>query len=167
MTEPSLGAPPSRRPHAKALSAPFLEFDLGRELHLLRHEPGWQNGQNARTLAKYEDFRVVLIALEAGAGIPEHQAAGRISVQTLSGRIRMRALGRTFNLPVGSLLTLDQGVPHDVEAVEDSAFLLTVAWPGREAPSPPEAGTPEGSGEDPVDEGPPGDGHGTGFQAGG
>jgi hypothetical protein len=46
----------------------------------------------------------------------------------------MRALGRTFDLPAGSLLALDRGLPHDVEALEDSAFLLTIAWPGRESP---------------------------------
>jgi hypothetical protein len=27
------------------------------------------------------------------------------------------------------LLALDQCVPHDVEASEDSAFLLTLSWP--------------------------------------
>jgi quercetin dioxygenase-like cupin family protein len=43
----------------------------------------------------------------------------------------MRALGRTFDLPLGSLLTLDRGAPHEVEALEDSAVLLTIAWPGK------------------------------------
>jgi quercetin dioxygenase-like cupin family protein len=43
----------------------------------------------------------------------------------------VRAQGRTFDLPAGSLLALDQGIPHDVEALEESAFLLTIAWPGR------------------------------------
>ena len=26
-------------------------------------------------------------------------------------------------------LALGQGLPHDVEALEESAFLLTIAWP--------------------------------------
>lgn len=30
----------------------------------------------------------------------------------------------------GPLLALDQGLLHDVEALEQSAFLLTIAWPG-------------------------------------
>jgi hypothetical protein len=33
------------------------------------------------------------------------------------------------DLPAGHLLALDQCVPHDVEAAEDSAFLLTLSWP--------------------------------------
>ena len=120
-----------RRPHPQPMAAPFLEFDLTRELEQLHCEPQPTSGQNAKTLVKYDDFRVVLIALRAHTRIPGHHAEGRISVQTIRGHIRLRALERTFDLRAGSLLTLDQGVAHDVEALEDSAFLLTIAWPGR------------------------------------
>ncbi len=120
-----------RRPHPQPMAAPFLEFDLTRELEQLHCEPQPMSGQNAKTLVKYDDFRVVLIALKAHASIPEHHADGRISVQTIRGHIRLRALERTFDLPAGSLLALDQGVKHDVEALQDSALLLTIAWPGR------------------------------------
>lgn len=41
----------------------------------------------------------------------------------------MHAHDRMFDLPMGRLLVLDREVPHDVEAVEDSVFLLTVATP--------------------------------------
>jgi quercetin dioxygenase-like cupin family protein len=41
----------------------------------------------------------------------------------------MHVQDRTFDLPQGNLLALDRGVAHDVEALEDSAFLLTIAWP--------------------------------------
>jgi quercetin dioxygenase-like cupin family protein len=78
---------------------------------------------------KYDNLRVVLTALKANSRIPPHQTAGRISIHTVRGRIQVRAEGRTFNLPAGSLLALDQGLRHDVEALEDSAFLLTIAWP--------------------------------------
>jgi quercetin dioxygenase-like cupin family protein len=114
------------------MAGPFLEFDLAREVEQLRGEPASASGHNAKTLVKYDDFRIVLTALKAHTCIPGHRNDGRISVQTVRGHIRMRALGRTFDLPAGSLLALDQGVPHDVEALEDSAFLLTIAWPGRD-----------------------------------
>ena len=121
-----------RRPHSPPMVAPFLEFDLTRELEQLHREPGWSSGQNAKTLAKYEDFRVVLIALKAAARLPAHQTEGRISIHVVAGRVQVRAQGRTFDLPTGGLLTLDQGLTHDVEALEESAFLLTIAWPGRD-----------------------------------
>jgi len=121
-----------RRPHSQPMAAAYLEFDLERELEQLHREPGWSSGQNAKTLVKYEDFRVVLTALKAHARLPGHQTEGRISIQTVAGHIRVRAQGRTFDLPTGRLLALDKGLPHDVEALEESAFLLTIAWPGRD-----------------------------------
>jgi len=119
-----------RRPHASSLAEPLMEFDLPAEIDRLRTETTWSTGQNAKTLVKYDDLRVVLTALRAKARIPEHKTEGRISVHVISGHLRLRAGGRTFSLRPGSLLTLDHGVPHDVEALEESAFLLTIAWPG-------------------------------------
>ena len=119
------------RPHTPPMAEQLMEFDLPAEIHRLQAETRWSTGQNARTLIKYEDFRVVLTALQAKVRIPEHKAEGRISVHVLSGHIQLRASGRTFSLRRGGLLAIDQGVPHDVEALEESAFLLTIAWPGR------------------------------------
>jgi quercetin dioxygenase-like cupin family protein len=118
-----------RRPHTPPMAAPFLEFDLTRELEQLHGEPEWDSGQNAKTLVKYDDFRVVLTALKARSRLPLHQTKGRVSIQTVAGHILVRAEGRTFDLPTGTLLALDQNLPHDVEALEESAFLITIAWP--------------------------------------
>src|SRR5688572_17818921 len=83
-----------RRPHVPSLSEPYLEFDLTREVEQLHHEPEWENGQNARTLVKYDTLRVVLTALHAKERIPEHRTGGRITIQTVRGRIHVRARGR-------------------------------------------------------------------------
>ena len=107
------------------MASPFLEFDLTVEVDQLRREATWDTGQNAKTLMKYDDFRAVLTVLKADAHIPEHQTTGRISVHVLSGHIRLNAFGRTFDLRQGSLLALDQGAPHAIEALQESAFLLT------------------------------------------
>ena len=118
---------PQRLPDMTA--GPFLEFDLAAEIEKLRREPAYESGRNAKTMAKYDDFRIVLTAIKGGTHVQEHHSAGRISVHTVAGHIRMRALDHEFDLPLGRLLVLDRGVPHDVEALQDSAFLLTVAWP--------------------------------------
>jgi quercetin dioxygenase-like cupin family protein len=109
---------------------PYLEFDIARELEQLHREAGWESGQNAKTLVKYAGLRIVLIALQARSRIPGHQTEGQISIQNIAGRIQVRAQGRTFDLRSGGLLALEQGLPHDIEALEESAFLLTIAWPG-------------------------------------
>jgi len=123
-----------RRPHTPPMAAPFLEFDLTRELEQLHGEPEWNRGQNARTLVKYDDFRVVLTALKAHSRCPQHQTKGRVSIQTVAGHILVPAESRTFDLPTGTLLTLDRHLPHDVEALEESAFLMTIVWPQRDRP---------------------------------
>ena len=120
-----------RRPHPQPMADAYLEFDLAREIEQLHQEPEWAAGQNAKTLVKYDDLRVVLTILRAHAHIPGHQTEGRISIQTVSGHLQVRAQGRTFDLPMGALLALDRGLLHDVQALEDSALLLTIAWPNR------------------------------------
>lgn len=110
------------------LSAPLLTVDLNREIAQLRSEGRWQSGHTAKTLAKYSDFRVVLIVMKAGGRLEKHRTEGRISVHTLDGRIRFSTAKRSSELATGQMLTLEHGIPHDVEGIADSAFLLTIAW---------------------------------------
>ena len=95
----------------------------------LRGENAWQGGRNSKTLVKHPDFRVVLTVLKSNARLHEHKAAGRISVQAIAGHIRMHVQDKVIDLPAGHMLALERALPHDVEALEDSAFLLTIAWP--------------------------------------
>lgn len=114
-----------------ALSGPLLQFELASELNQLHRDESWLHpaGRSSKTLVKYPDLRIVLIAMKANTRMHEHTAAGRISVHSLKGHIRLHLPERVVNLPAGHLLALDQCVPHDVEATEDSAFLLTLSWP--------------------------------------
>ena len=113
------------------LSGPVLQFDLARELDQLHRDEAWlqATGRSSKTLVKYPNLRIVLIAMKANTRTHEHTAAGRISVHTLNGHIRLHLPERVVDLPAGNLLALDQCVSHDVEASEDSAFLLTLSWP--------------------------------------
>lgn len=114
-------------------ASPFLSFDLQGELQRLRTENHpWQAGRNAKILVKYPNLRILLIGLRPGAHVAEHRAAGPVSVQTISGRILVRAAGRVFDLPEGQLLALEAEVPHDLEALAESAVLVTIAWLGAE-----------------------------------
>ena len=120
------------RPHAAPMSKAFLELELPAELSRLHEETTWQTGQNARTLIKYDTLRVVLVALKAGKSLAAHKTEGRLSVHVLSGHVEVKASGRTFNLRAGGLLALDRNQSHDVRALQESAVLLTIAWPGEE-----------------------------------
>src|SRR6202521_2779106 len=113
------------------LSGSVLQFNLASELDQLHRDEAWLHptGRSSKTLVKYPDFRIVLIAMKANTRMHEHAAAGRISVHSLNGHIRLHLPEQVVDLPVGHLLVLDHCVPHDVEATEESAFLLTLSWP--------------------------------------
>jgi len=116
---------------ARRLAEPALAFDFSELSRKLRLEHPWlQHGSNAMTLVKQPDFRIVFMLLKAGTFVQEHHARSTISVQTVSGRVRLHLKDRVVDLPSRHLLALGQGVVHDMEAVEESEVLLTIAWSG-------------------------------------
>ena len=50
-------------------------------------------------------------------------------MQTIAGHIRIHVEDTVVDLPSGHLLALDRALLHDVQALEESAFLLTICWP--------------------------------------
>ena len=112
------------------LAEPLLQIDLERELQQLRQEDSWQRetGRSSKTLAKYPDLRIVLILMKSGTRMRQHRAEGRVSIQQLEGQICVHLADRKVNVSAGHLLVLDCGVLHDVEALEESALLLTISW---------------------------------------
>ena len=110
----------------------MAQFDLNREIDDAAAQKPWQAGHHAKTLFKKHDFRVVLITMERGARLNEHHADGTISVQVLKGKIRMNVGGKPHDLATGNLFTLAASIRHDVEALDDAAFLLTISWPSTE-----------------------------------
>jgi quercetin dioxygenase-like cupin family protein len=108
------------------------QFDLAQEIMESEQTRPWPMGHSARMLFKKPDFRMVLISMEKGSTLNEHHADGTISVQVLKGSIRFTAEGEAHTLKVNGLLTLSASIKHEVEALEHSAFLLTIAWPSGE-----------------------------------
>ncbi len=107
----------------------FGQFDLTQEMKESEQQKPWQTGHTARTLFKKADFKMVLISMEKGSVLKEHHADGTISVQVLKGSIRFTAQGEAHTLQANSVVTLGASIKHEVKALEESAFLLTIAWP--------------------------------------
>lgn len=105
----------------------MLTYNLSEEIAALHQEEGWRNlGHSAKTLVKHHDSSIVLIAMKQGNGMKEHRASGAISIQAIAGRLQVHVGKKTIEVPAGSMLALEREVVHDVEALEDSAFVLTV-----------------------------------------
>ena len=79
-----------------------------------------------------KDFRAVLTVLRTGARLAERRAAGRLSIQVLSGRVWIQLPKGARALKAGQWLALDRCLVHGIEASRDTAFLLTLSWPSGE-----------------------------------
>jgi quercetin dioxygenase-like cupin family protein len=74
---------------------------------------------------------VTLTSLKASTRVREHRTQGWVSIQTTTGHVRVHTPDRKVDLTAGRLLILERAVPHDVEALDESAFVLAVAAPDR------------------------------------
>ena len=108
----------------------FFHFDLEAEISKAEDHKPWKNGLRSSVLVKTVDLRVVMIAMEPEAKLEEHHAEGSITVHVLCGSIRMHVQGNWLTLEAGQLLSVQPRIPHDVEALEESVFLLTMAFHG-------------------------------------
>lgn len=114
------------------LGAEVIRRNIGDELGKLKKASSWQreSGRSAETLVKYDQFRIVLVRMKPESYMSHHKAEGPISIHVIQGKIRVHLPEeRMEDLKPGDLLTLDRCLEHDVEALEESAFLLTIAWP--------------------------------------
>ena len=113
---------------SRNLAGPVREVDLAEEARELRADETWQReGHSAQTLVKNESLRIVLIDMRSGARLVEHRTPSRLSIQVLTGRVSVSVPGGNHLLAAGRLLALDESIPHDVEALEPSTLLLTIA----------------------------------------
>lgn len=77
-------------------------------------------GGHARTL------RQTLIALTGGRRLDDHENPGEATLHVLHGRVRFTAGDSSAEVGAGDLLIIPDA-RHALEALEDSAVLLTVA----------------------------------------
>jgi quercetin dioxygenase-like cupin family protein len=111
----------------RPVEVPLLHVRLAEHLEQLKHEPTWrERGRNAITLTKEPGLRLVLLVLGRGTKISEHQAAGPLTLHVLSGSVIFRRHGSADTLGAGELIVLEAAIDHEVEALEESAVLLTL-----------------------------------------
>jgi quercetin dioxygenase-like cupin family protein len=108
------------------------QFAIIEELSTYEESRPWAQGHFAKTLFKRPDFRILLVSMDRGSKLHEHHADGTISVHVLKGALRVRVSGQVRDIAVSSILAIGSTLEHDVEALEDSAFLLTMSWPDAE-----------------------------------
>jgi quercetin dioxygenase-like cupin family protein len=111
----------------RLVDAPLVNINLSEFIKQIKSETTWANrDRNAITVFKTNGLRIVLIALHKDAVMKEHTADGIISVQVLEGEINFSADKRSTLLKQHDMVVLHKGMPHSVQAMEESVFLLTL-----------------------------------------
>ena len=108
------------------VSGRWFTIDIPAHLEKVRKEMGDSHDKRGVALTKEGSLRVVLTALRRGATMEEHQAPGPAVVQVLEGRVRIGLDGEDTELSAGSAVAFDAHVRHRVEAMDDSAILITI-----------------------------------------
>jgi len=118
---------PTAPGHERPASA--CKFTLIQEIDELRDATQYRTtGHVARTSCKRPELRVVLIVLRRDAELKAHRANQPVSIQTLMGRIVVALPDGSMVQDIGGLMVIEPGVVHDVRALTDSAFLLSMPW---------------------------------------
>jgi quercetin dioxygenase-like cupin family protein len=105
-----------------------VSISIAEEIAKLRAKLDSSAGdREAVSLVKDYGLNVMLMVLKRGARIHEHHTKGPLTVQVITGLVRIVAANSPNEIATGGILALDREIPHSVEAVEESVLLLTTA----------------------------------------
>jgi quercetin dioxygenase-like cupin family protein len=74
-------------------------------------------------------LRVTLVVMDANISMNPEASDGGATLQVLEGRLQVHTQGQGQDVGSGELMVLDDNLREPIRAVEQSAFLITVAWP--------------------------------------
>ena len=91
---------------------------------------GDTSGRSAKTLhgGKDKALRQTLVVMLAGHRMDEHVSPGEATVLVLGGTLKVHTAEQQIELGEGDFLVVP-AERHSVDAIEDSAFILTVIKP--------------------------------------
>lgn len=116
------------RPHPEdRLAAPVQVVDLAAaaaELRAEKHAP--VSGHRQIAVVRHGPVTVIQFVFTQGGLLKEHRADGVVTIQVLSGRLKVVVEDEAREVGRDELMALAPGVPHSVTALEQTDMLLTV-----------------------------------------
>jgi len=98
------------------------------EAELRRQDAYTRDGHTARTLVREPDLRIVFVAMRGGASMAPHRTDQTGSILVISGQLRVRFPDRVLELAAGQLLVIPAAATHELDAIVDSACVITLGW---------------------------------------
>jgi quercetin dioxygenase-like cupin family protein len=83
--------------------------------------------QKPQVLFSSSECRVVVIDLQSGEELGDHQVRERAVLEVVAGRVSIECSGETMECETGTLVTFDPGEQHSVRALADARLLLLLA----------------------------------------
>jgi quercetin dioxygenase-like cupin family protein len=116
------------RPHGNPIMEGLrVNIDLPLLINQIKNEKAWEfSDRNAITIFKTDKMRIILIALHKGAHIIEHRIGDIMCLQILDGQMQFNTIKQSAKLSKGQMITLHEGIPHSLLAIEETVFLLTL-----------------------------------------
>ncbi len=97
--------------------------------NLLELMPIAAGGIVSKPLTDAHGLRQIVFAMDGGQIISEHRAPYVATVHVLDGRMNFTVAGSTREMTAHDWLVMPPNEPHDLEAIEPTRFLLTLAKP--------------------------------------
>jgi len=106
----------------------MVTIKIADEIARLKDAAVWTSGdRHAVSLVKDDALNLLLMMLKKGSHLHEHSTKGPITVQVVSGSIRFSGGADQRIISAGEIVALDRGIPHSLEALDESALILTTA----------------------------------------
>ncbi|HEX8927057.1 MAG TPA: hypothetical protein VF786_14760 [Terriglobales bacterium] len=102
-------------------------FSLPEQARTFATEVSGSVERKKKNLASSPGLQAFLLYIRANGHVPAHQVAGPITVQTVIGHAQFTTEGQTHDMPVGNVIALAPGLPHELSAAEESVLLVTHA----------------------------------------
>jgi hypothetical protein len=118
---------PNRPWGERPLDAAMIVIDIPAFVQQIKSEEAWlKNDRNAITVFKTDHLRKVIVALHKDAIMAKPLAEGVMTIQIFEGRIRCHSEDQTIDVFKHQILTIHEGMPYEIKAIEETSFLLTM-----------------------------------------
>jgi mannose-6-phosphate isomerase-like protein (cupin superfamily) len=102
-------------------------FDVPAIIEDLKKQQNWLNGEiSSVILLSSPTIKVLLTLMHEGTEVISYQADDSVTFQVIDGSMILHIGDESILIREGEMLTLDEKLKYSFDAVEETAFLLTL-----------------------------------------